>query len=240
MPRRKKRKTRVPKQKALKKESGSFNPAFKPLASLMQDKKPDLNKVSKNTGAKTAQDRDKAESFLEAMRDVTPLSPNKNKIIRASNIGAKPRHRARDEELEVLAHLSDLVSGSIDMDITFSDEYIEGSVQGFSRKLMERLKKGLFPIQDYIDLHGLTRHEAEVKVRDFLLRSYRLVFWCVLVVQGRGLNSENHIPILKELLPAWLSRGPIKKIVLAFSTSRPYDGGTGAIYILLRRRRGAL
>jgi DNA-nicking Smr family endonuclease len=177
---------------------------------------------------------------LEAVKDVTPLHSDKNKIVRTPNIGIKPPHRARDEGLEGLAPLSDLVSGSIDMDITFSDEYIEGTVQGIDKRVMDRLKKGLFPIQDYIDLHGLTRHEAEIKVRDFLLQSYRSGIRCVLVVHGRGLNSENHIPILKELLPIWLSRGPVKKIVLAFSTSRPYDGGTGAIYILLRKRRGAI
>jgi DNA-nicking Smr family endonuclease len=101
---------------------------------------------------------------------------------------------------------------------------------------MQRLKKGQFPIQDYVDLHGLTKQEAEIRVRDFLLQSQRLGLRCVLVVHGRGLNSENHIPVLKERLPAWLSRGPVKKLVLAFSTARPYDGGTGAIYVLLRRR----
>ena len=44
-------------------------------------------------------------------------------------------------------------------------------------------------------------------------------------------------PVLKERLPIWLNQGPVKKIVLAFSTARPYDGGTGAIYILLRKSR---
>nr|MBC8466503.1 Smr/MutS family protein [Deltaproteobacteria bacterium] len=135
-------------------------------------------------------------------------------------------------------HLSDLVSGTAEMDITFSDEYIEGSVKGFDRKLMQRLKDGLFPVQDYVDLHGLKKHEAESIIKDFLIRSHRIGLRCVLVVHGRGLNSENHIPVLKKRLPIWLSRGPVKKIILAFSTAKPYDGGTGAIYILLKRLRG--
>jgi DNA-nicking Smr family endonuclease len=41
--------------------------------------------------------------------------------------------------------------------------------------------------------------------------------------------------VLKEELPLWLNRGPIRKIVLAFSTALPHDGGTGAIYVLLRK-----
>jgi len=89
-----------------------------------------------------------------------------------------------------------------------------------------------------VDLHGLTKQDAEIRIRDFLLQSNRLGLRCVLVVHGRGLNSEDHIPVLKERLPLWLSRGPIKKIVLAFSTAMPYDGGTGAIYILLRKAKG--
>jgi len=238
MARRKKRKRRIPEQQ--KKKSGLFNPAFETLASLGKNKNPDPDKGPKHPDTKPLHKPCETDLFLEAVKDVTPLHSDKNKIVRAPNIGIKPPHRARDEELEVLAHLSDLVSGSIDMDITFSDEYIEGTVQGIDKRVMDRLKKGLFPIQDYIDLHGLTRHEAEIKVRDFLLQSYRSGIRCVLVVHGRGLNSENHIPILKELLPIWLSRGPVKKIVLAFSTSRPYDGGTGAIYILLRKRKGAI
>jgi DNA-nicking Smr family endonuclease len=136
-----------------------------------------------------------------------------------------------------MAHLSDLVSGSAELDITFSDEFIEGAVQGFSQKLMQRLRRGKFPIQDYVDLHGLTKSEARIKIREFLLNCHARAMRCVLVVHGRGLNSDNNIPVLKERIPVWLNRGPIRKIVLAFCTARPYDGGTGAIYVLLRKKR---
>jgi len=101
---------------------------------------------------------------------------------------------------------------------------------------MRRLKRGQFPVQDYIDLHGMTRQEAETEVKEFLLESHRLGLRCVLIVHGRGLNSPESLPVLKEGLPIWLNRGPIKKIVIAFATAKPYDGGTGAIYVLLKRR----
>ena len=170
------------------------------------------------------------------MADVTPLPGEKTRIVRPSGPNVKPSHPAPDDEQETMAHLSDLVKGSIDLDITFSDEYIEGSVKGFSPKLMRRLKRGQFPIQDYIDLHGLTRQEAETEVKKFLLESHRLGLRCVLIVHGRGLNSPESLPVLKEGLRLWLNRGPVKKIVNAFATAKPYDGGTGAIYVLLKRR----
>ena len=169
------------------------------------------------------------------MSGVEPLKGPRKKIGLSTDINIWPPHSAPDDELEAVAHLSDLVSGAADLDFTFSDEYIEGSVRGFDRKLMGKLRKGQFPVQDHVDLHGLTKQEAEARTHRFLRESYMLGLRCVLVVHGRGLNSENHLPVLKERLPIWLNRGPVRKIVLAFSTAMPYDGGTGAIYVLLKR-----
>ena len=180
------------------------------------------------------------DRFIEAMWDVDPLSQDRGRVVRLPPRDLRPPHPPRSGDLEVLAHLSDLVSGAAEMDITFSDEYMEGAVPGMDRRLMEKLRKGEFPIQDHVDLHGLTQPEAEISIRDFLLDSYRRGLRCVLVVHGRGLNSENHIPVLKTRVPVWLSRGPVKKIILAFSTARAYDGGTGAMYVLLRRSGKAL
>ena len=179
---------------------------------------------------------DDSQHFHEVMSDVTPLPEDKKKIISTPGPNIKPSHPAPDDEQEAMTHLFELVKGSIQMDITLTDEYIEGSVKGFSRKLMKQLKKGEFPVQDHIDLHGLTKQEAETKVKDFLIQSHKLGLRCVLIVHGRGLNSPDSFPVLKESLPIWLSRGPIRKIVLAFVTARPYDGGTGAVYVLLKKR----
>ena len=238
MVRRKKRRDRVPKKKSLQTREAPFNAALKELGSLRQKKKSIPDEPGKPAPSESPPEADDSNYFAEAMSGVTPLARQKMRVARVPDTDARPTHPANSMDLEVMAHLSDLISGIAEMDITFSDEFIEGSVQGFDRKLMQKLKNGLFPIQEYIDLHGYTRQEARVKVRDFLLRSYQLGLRCVLVVHGRGLNSEDHIPVLKEQLPVWLSRGPVKKIILAFSTARPYDGGTGAIYILLRRPKG--
>ncbi len=238
MSRKKKRKNPSQRQKTSKKGSEIFNTSFDGLVSL-KAKSSDTRKAAQKPPSPAPNNKPgESRYFLEAMSDVQPLADRANVIDKHQNPDIRPAHSTRDEDLEVMAHLSDLVSGIAEMDISFSDEYIEGSVHGFSRKLMRRLKRGQFPIQDYIDLHGLTKKEAEINVKDFLHQSHLRGLRCVLVVHGRGLNSENHIPVLKELLPVWLSRGPVRKIVLAFSTARPYDGGTGAIYILLKKWKG--
>jgi len=222
--------------KTMKKENDLFNPAFKDLPSKIESSKESVEESEIEESEIDEADQDENQFFFDAMSNVAPLSGNKRKITRHPGANTRPAHPAPDDEQEAMTHLYDLVRGTIELDITFSDEYMEGSVKGFSRKLLKRLKNGHFPIQDYIDLHGLTKQEAEIKVRDFLVRSQRLGLRCVLVVHGRGLNSPNSFPVLKERMPLWLGRGPVKKIVLAFCTARPYDGGTGAIYVLLRKR----
>jgi len=216
-----------------------FNPVLNNLISIEKDKE-EQKEPANQLSPKLQRAPDENQYFLEAMSDVKPFLKNKSRTAPARNLNKRPVQPARNDELEVMAHLSDLVSGNTEMDITFSDEYIEGCIHGISQKIMKKLKKGQFPIQDYIDLHGLTKQQAEISMRDFLLKSQQLGLRCVLVVHGRGLNSENHIPVLKERLSIWLTRGPVKRFVMAFSTAMPYDGGTGAIYILLRKQKGGL
>jgi DNA-nicking Smr family endonuclease len=220
----------------MKKEKDFFNPAFKDLhmkTSRNQESTVDAKRQSPPPeNSKPLEEN----PFLDAMSGVTPLPLETRKRIRPLQPHLKPSYPAPDDQQKGIEYLHSLVKGVIEMDITFSDEYVEGWVRGFSRKLMKQLKRGEFPIQDHIDLHGLTREEAQTTVRDFIVRSHRLGLRCVLIVHGRGLNSPESFPVLKEGLPLWLNRGPIRRIVLAFATARPYDGGTGAVYVLLRKR----
>jgi DNA-nicking Smr family endonuclease len=226
-----------PEIEAMKSKKGMFNPAFKNL-NLRVKASQEARIESDHSHAKKEDDGVKGDNeyFLEAMSDVTPLPGKIRKLPPSPGINVRPPHPAPNDEQEAMECLYALVKGFIEMDITFSDEYMEGSVKGFSRKLMKKLKKGQFPVQDYIDLHGLTKQEAEKRVNHFLLQSCRLGLRCVLIVHGRGLNSPDSFPVLKESLPVWLNRKSIRRIVLAFATAMPYDGGTGAVYVLLRRR----
>ena len=220
----------------MKKDNDRFNPAFEGLDIGIKESQ----KASKTPEAKPANTdgagQGDGDFFLEAMSGVTPLPGTGSKITRGPGDHIRPPHPAPDDKREGMARLHDLVKGAAELDITLTDEYIEGSIKGISRKLMKALKKGEFPIQDHIDLHGLTRQEAEIRVRDFLLQSSRRGHRCVLIVHGRGLNSQDSLGVLKGALPNWLTRGPARKIVLAFATARPYDGGAGGVYVLLRKR----
>ena len=216
------------------KKQGLFNPVFKG-DDVRIEGKPESRPGSGPAPPADPVSED-ARSFLEAMADVDPIDHRKQKATPHLQGRAYPAHPAPNETQDALEHLNGLVQGSIDMDISFTDEYMEGARKGVSRKMMRKLKRGQFPVQEHVDLHGLTRREAEMRVREFLIQSHKLGLRCVLVVHGRGLNSPSSFPVLKERLPVWFSRGPVRKIVIAFATARPYDGGAGAVYVLLQRR----
>jgi DNA-nicking Smr family endonuclease len=141
-----------------------------------------------------------------------------------------------DEDAEVLAQLASLVEGTGTFDIADTDEYIEGAVDGLDRRILKRLRRGDFALDDeHLDLHGLTREPARQAVEEYIARMKTKGARCVLIVHGRGLNSKDQIPVLKEQLKTWLAKGRLARHILAFATARPHDGGAGAVYVLLRR-----
>jgi DNA-nicking Smr family endonuclease len=133
--------------------------------------------------------------------------------------------------------LRDLVEGDAPLDITETEETLEGSVPGLDPRVLRQLRAGEFSIQDHLDLHQLTRQEARERVERFLHDSILHGKRCVLIIHGRGLGSKDHVPVLKNALRAWFQRSGVRKQILAFTTARPCDGGSGAVYVLLRKRQ---
>ena len=174
---------------------------------------------------------DDARAFARAMKDVAPLEGKR----RVAPTSRELNPEVMDEVAQINAYLRDLVDGVVPFDIADTDEYIEGTVQGLDHRIVRRLRRGEYSIQSHLDLHGLNRDEARAAVGKFIKESHSRGLRCVLVVHGRGLRSKDQIPVLKEKLKAWLTRGSIGTKVLAFSSARPYEGGTGAAYVLLRR-----
>jgi DNA-nicking Smr family endonuclease len=175
-----------------------------------------------------------SDPFAELMKDVAPLKRESSLLIPAWTEKPAPRNLT-DEEL-VMRHLDGLVHGHVEFDLNDSDEYIEACVSGFDRHTLQRLRAGDFAIQADLDLHGFRREEAHLKVAAFIEKSAIAGLRCVLIVHGRGLGSRDNIPVLKENLRLWLTRGAIARRVLAYTSARPFDGGTGAVYVLLRHK----
>ena len=176
-----------------------------------------------------------ADLFLREMEDVTRLKHDPR--VSNSPTGV-PRRGLRAGDNEAIAELNDLVAGRNDFDVTDTDEYVEGCVVGLDTRLVRKLRTGAFARQAAVDLHGMKADEAAREVEAFVSRAVGEGLRCVLVVHGRGRNSPGRAPVLKDRLTQWLTRGRLAKSILAFCTARGHDGGPGATYVLLRRKRG--
>lgn len=178
---------------------------------------------------------DGAQLFLQAVQDARPLHDPRGLVQPPRAPPPADRIPIYDEEAEAYAELTSLVEGRARFDISDSDEFIEGCVEGLDRRILQKLRRGDFTFRSYLDLHGMNRDEAKEAVERFLWERREAQVRCVLLVHGRGKNSKDNIPVLKQALLSWLQRGRISRCVLAFCTARPHDGGAGAMYVLLRR-----
>lgn len=175
------------------------------------------------------------ELFLQAVDGVSRLEDPRGVVeppLPPSNADGIPVY---DEDAEAYAELVSIVEGKARFDISDSDEFIEGCIEGLDRRVLQKLRKGEFAFREHLDLHGMTRDVAREAVEAFIGTAHSSGRRCVLIVHGRGNNSKGNIPVLKVALKTWLERGRIARRVLAFCTARPTDGGAGAMYVLLRR-----
>ena len=115
-------------------------------------------------------------------------------------------------------------------------ERVRGLAEGIDRAHLRRLERGEVEVDRELDLHGLSRNEAREDVGYELRDAFANGERCVRIVHGRGRGSELGA-VLNETLPGWLSEPPLARIVMAFCSALPHDGGTGALYVLLRRQR---
>ncbi len=116
-----------------------------------------------------------------------------------------------------------------------------GEYVGIDRNTQERFRKGEMEIDGRLDLHGFTRDEARKKVSGFLAAHYASGSRFLLIITGKGTfrKSDEAVQggVLRDSLPDWLSEPDVRPYILAFDTAKAKHGGSGAFYVLLRRKR---
>ncbi len=111
----------------------------------------------------------------------------------------------------------------------FQDEssYRKNGVQA---RLLQKLKRGRFPPADQLDLHHETAAAANAMLRNFIDHAQSRQLQCIRIIHGKGLRSAT-APVLKRMVHQALRE---HAGVLAFTTCKPADGGSGAVDVLLR------
>ncbi len=168
-------------------------------------------------------------SFAELLDNVKPL--NHDHQNQAAHDSPKPsptpketikdEKRVMQESLEVSLELEDLQPG----------DSLSFCRAGIQKNVFRKLKKGQYSISAELDLHGHTRFEAQEELARFISFAREENHRCIRIIHGKGYGSNNKGPIIKPLVNKWLRQ---RNEILAFCSARPCDGGTGAVYVLLK------
>ena len=176
-----------------------------------------------------------ARAFRAAMSGVTPLpATERSRPAFFSQLpqGAAlpvPRRRARRPAPMVEPEsLGDVMAAD---DAPTAADPLSFRRPGVRDQTLRQLRRGRYPVENELDLHGLSQASARDRLAEFITSSRHAGLRCVRVVHGKGYRSGARGPVLKIAVNTWLRR---HADVLAFTSARAIDGGTGAVYVLLR------
>jgi DNA-nicking Smr family endonuclease len=171
--------------------------------------------------------KDDARLFREYVTGARPVEQDRAPPHRARR-AATPEQSQRDAR----AVMESLLSHEYEPADVETDEELVYARAGVQHAVMRKLRRGQYAIEAELDLHGYTVPQAREALDGFLRRNRAMGKRCVRVVHGKGRSSEGRIPVLKGKVNVWLRR---TDQVLAFCSAVPRDGGTGAVYVLLKR-----
>ena len=165
--------------------------------------------------------------FRDSVGAVKPVHNDRVAPIRRK-ISPRPVFRERDETEVLRDMLSDLFDPA---EMETGDEllYIR---TGLQQRTVRKLRRGKLSVEAELDLHGMTVPVARAAVAGFLRECRRHHVQCARIIHGKGLGSRHRAPVLKQKVGGWLRQ---RDEVLAYCSARHCDGGTGALYVLLKR-----
>ncbi len=140
----------------------------------------------------------------------------------------------RDVAQRELGIFSDGLSDELKQ-LVDSEETLLYAANGVQLGTLKKLKQGHTPWQEGLDLHGFSVEQARDDLSQFIRDAGRSQLRCVLVVHGKALSTDGTPPVIKSYVNDWLRQFPQ---VLAFVSAQPRDGGTGAVYVLLKQFKG--
>lgn len=174
-------------------------------------------------------DEEERELFRRHLRDTRPLRHDKV-ALRPPAPPPEPRQTLHDEA----AVMETLRREPLDLvEHRTGDEVVYGRA-GIDHTTLRRLRRGQFSVEAHLDLHGMNEQEAAAELSRFLVQSQQQGRRCVRIVHGKGNRSPGRESVLRRMVQRRLRR---HGEVLAFCSTPPRDGGTGAVYVLLRKRR---
>jgi DNA-nicking Smr family endonuclease len=185
-----------------------------------------------NEGPKDRNNLGDGLRFADLLDNVKPLpEKHQNRVdIPPSKPDPIPNKTIKDEQSALLESLE----VSIEIEDLQPGDSLSFCRSGIQKNIFKKLKKGQYSLGAELDLHGHTRPEAQIALAKFIQSSRENNVRCVRIIHGKGYGSSNQGPKLKPMVNKWLQQ---RNEILAFCSARPIDGGTGAVYVLLKTLR---
>lgn len=184
-----------------------------------------MGKKPENTPSRQLNEEDR-ELFRQAIQGTRPMPQDKVEPHRNP-----PRARTQPEIYHD-PEVADGMSDDLEVDKLETADELLFARPGIQHNLLRKLRRGQFAIEAELDLHGMRIEQARAAIAQLLSQAQHSHWRCVRIIHGKGYGSQSPQPVLKNKVNVWLRQ---RDEVLAFSSARPADGGTGAIYLLLKR-----
>lgn len=174
-------------------------------------------------------DSDK-QLFRDLYGDIEPIKDDKAQPWK-KHPSPRPRHKESPENNDRL-DISPYPEIHTEQTDTKDDYHYRAN--GIQDKQINKLRRGKIPPQATLDLHGMTRESALPELQEFVSGCQQQGLKCIHVIHGKGYRSEAGKPVLKPSVANWLRQ---MATVLAYCPAPAYDGGDGALYVLLKTLR---
>lgn len=174
--------------------------------------------------SKKSKDNNDLQLFHEEMLDVKP--------IKSDRVTHRPKIKPKKSNIQ-------MIEEKVSDQKIFSTEHVPDCEvilrfdrPGLQKPLLKQFRQGKMEVEASLDLHGYTAEQARLAMIEFMDLCQREQFKIVIIVHGKGFGSSGKLPVIKPLVNKWLRELPQ---VIAFSSAQPKDGGTGSVYVMLRK-----
>lgn len=122
-------------------------------------------------------------------------------------------------------------------EIPFDFKLRKGNSLGLDKQADKKLKTGKYPIDLRVDLHGLNLEDSYFKLKDTIDYAFEEGYRLILAITGKGSHSGEGRETIKSSLQSWLSQPELSSKIIKYVDANKKHGGSGAVYILLKRNR---
>lgn len=202
--------------------------SLKALKKQLSEKTKAEKAIKQESVKKQRQQLEDEDVFRDAMTGVNPLD-----FSDAVHEPEKPKaKRIKHDDFEDDFIINDPLSDELEVTEVDGGEILSFCRDGIQKNVFKKLRSGGYRISDELDLHGSTIKQSKEILVYYLQEAVQFEGCCIRIIHGKGLSSGKQKSVLKTYINHWLSE---HERVLAFHSAKVRDGGTGAVYVLLKR-----